>query len=253
MRKINRIWYVICLVAGLSLFITVYPFRSEVEAKAWFRYASKYDRARSKMIANEAARTGTIMQNLAKANTLKQEFLQVEPPTEDEVVSVLRSPNRKLQRVGLAAMCLRPIETDQLIELILEFLQDPDRDFRLYAAFSLDAFTEFPESKKAELGRQLLEIIKKEEEKGLFLQEFSLLATFPSEEAVVFLTEQLMKEGKDNLHFRYFAFDALKKMGDSFYDEAAEYVNKHSSPEIKREILEWENSWERINTPTGKR
>jgi hypothetical protein len=40
-----------------------------------------------------------------------------------------------------------------------------------------------------------------------------------------------------------YAFYALKKMGNSFYDEAAEYVKKHGSPEIKMELLGWENSW----------
>jgi hypothetical protein len=62
-------------------------------------------------------------------------------------------------------------------------------------------------------------------------------------------------EGKENLLYRHFAFKALKEMGDSYYDEAAEYVNKHGSPEIKKELLKEENSWkewEKINILTGK-
>ena len=41
-------------------------------------------------------------------------------------------------------------------------------------------------------------------------------------------------------------------MGGSYYDEAAEYVNKHGSPEIKKELLKREILWEEINSPTGK-
>lgn len=36
-------------------------------------------------------------------------------------------------------------------------------------------------------------------------------------------------------------------MGDSFYDEAVEYVNKHGSSEIKKELLERENYWKEEN------
>ncbi len=55
-----------------------------------------------------------------------------------------------------------------------------------------------------------------------------------------------MKEGKDPIirAFRYTAFRALKEMGNSFYDEAAEYVNKHGSPEIKEELWEKEEAWD---------
>ena len=89
------------------------------------------------------------------------------------------------------------------------------------------------------MGKQLLKIIKNEEENELSIEGFLLLAKFPSKEAALFLTEQLMKEGKENRTFRYSAFRALKEMGDSYYDEAAEYVNTHGSPEIKKELLEW--------------
>jgi hypothetical protein len=200
------------------------------------------------MAANEVAKKGTIIQDFTKTETLKHRFLQTKRPTEDEMISVLSSPNRRVQRVGLAAMCLRPIEkTDQLIEIILEFLQDEERDFRYYAYFCFDEFTKFPESKKAELGIQLLEIIKKEKDEGLFIQELSLLAKFPSEEAALFLAEQLMKGGKNKLLFRHFAFKALKKMGDSYYDEAAEYINRHGSPEIKKEFMEHVEAFQLIN------
>ncbi len=37
-------------------------------------------------------------------------------------------------------------------------------------------------------------------------------------------------------------------MSDSYYDEAVEYVNKHGSPEIKNELLEWEKLWEEEET-----
>jgi len=252
MRKIHRIWYVICLVAGISLLITIYPFKFGVEGKAWFRYALKYDQARSKMIANDIAGKKITRQDFFKPSKIGQRFLQARQPTEDEIISVLMSPNRRFQRVGLAAMSLKPIETDQLIDILFEFLRDQDPEFRWYAMTSLDKFTKFPESRKADLGKQLLEIIKKEKDKGLYIQEFSLLAKAPSEEAALFLTEQLMKEGEENYLYINFAFNALKMMGDSYYDEAAEYVNTHGSPEIKKELSEREISWEKIKSPTGK-
>jgi hypothetical protein len=248
MRKINNIWYMIWFVIGTSLFISGCPFKSGVEGKKWFQYASKWDQARSEAIANDAAKKGTVIQDWNKMVKMQQKFLQTKPPTETEIVSVLRSPDRRFQRVGLAAMSLKPIETDQLTDILFEFLRDQDGDFRWYAAYSLEEFTKFPESKKNSLGRQLLEIIKNEEDQGLSINEFSLLAKFPSEEAALFLTEQLMKEGKENYLYRNFAFNALKEMGNSYYDKAAEYVNKHGSPEIKKELLEWE----KINSPTGK-
>lgn len=252
MRKINNIWYVICLVVGLSLLITVCPFKSGVEGKKWFQYASKYDQARSNTIANDVAGKKSAIQDFNKMSKIKRKFLRAKQPTETEIISVLRSPNRRFQRVGLAAMSLKPIETDQLIGILFEFLQDQDRDFRLYAVSSLDNITQFPESKKDILGRQLLEIIKNESDKGQLISEFNLLAKFPSEEAALFLTEQLMKEGEEKFMFRYFAFKALKEMGDSFYDEAAEYVNTHGSSEIKKELMDWENLWDKINISTGK-
>jgi len=202
------------------------------------------------MIANDIAGKKITRQDFFKPSKIGQRFLRARQPTEDEIISVLRSPDRRFQRVGLAAMSLKPIETDQLIDILFEFLQDQDRDFRYYAFSSLDKFTDFPKSKKAALGKQLLEIIKKEKDKGLYIQKFYLLAKVPSEEVSLFLTEQLMKEGeeKENVLLRLVAFKALKEMGDSYYEKAAEYVNKHGSPEIKKELLEREKWWEEEKT-----
>jgi len=252
MRKINKIWYVRWFVIGISLFVSGCLFKSGVEGKVWFRYALKFDEARNITMANDAAKKGTAIENLADMDKLKQKFLRAKQPTETEIISVLRSPDRRFQKVGLVAMSLKPIETEQLTEILLEFLQDKDFYYRADALRSLNKFTTFPESKKADLGKQLLEITKKEKETGILLGEFLLLAKFPDEKAALFLTEQLMKEGKENFKFRYFAFRALKEMGDSFYDEAAEYVNKHSSPEIKKELLDREKGWEKMNISTVK-
>lgn len=246
MRKTKKIWYVIWIAIGISFFISGCLFKSGIEGKAWFQYASKYDQARSKMIANEAAKKGTFIQDLTRMGKMERKFLRAKQPTETEIISLLRSPTRRFQRVGLAAMFLKPIETDQLIDILFEFIQDQEPEFKFYALVSLDKFSKFPESKKADLGKQLLEIVKNRRDNEFYLQDFSLLAKFPSEEAALFLTEKLMKEGKDPIirAFRYAAFRALKEMGNSFYDEAAEYVNKHGSPEIKEELWEREEAWD---------
>jgi len=245
MKKTNNIWYGIWFVIGTSLFISGCPFKSGVEGKPWFRYASKYDQARSKTIANDIAGKKSALQDLTEMETIKQKFLRAKQATETKMISVLKSPNRRFQRVGLVAMSLKPIETDRLFEIVFRFLQDHDREFRWYAVSSIENFTILPESKKADLGKQLLEIIKNRDVNELSIEEFLLLAKFPSKEAALFLTEQLMKEGKGNHMriFRFAAFIALKKMGNSFYDEAAEYVNNHGSPEIKKEFLELEKAW----------
>jgi len=75
--------------------------------------------------------------------------------------------------------------------------------------------------------------------------EFSLLVKFPSEEAAQFLARQLIKEGEEDRIrvLRYAAFKALKQMGDSYFNYAADYVNSKGSPEIKEEFLNRENSW----------
>lgn len=244
-QRNNKIWYVIWLVIGTSFVVSGCPFKSGVEGKAWFQSALKYDQARSKMFANDAAKKGTAIQDFTRMCKIKQKFLRAKQPTETEIISVLRSPNIRFQRVGLAAMSLKPIETDQLIEILFEFLQNTDREFKLYAIYSLEKFTLFPESKKDSLGKRLIKIIKDEKDKGVSIEEFSLLAKVPSKETVLFLTEQLMKEGKENFIFRYPAFRALKEMGDSYYNKAAEYVNEHGSPELKKELLESEKFWEK--------
>ena len=193
------------------------------------------------------------MEDFARMSKIKQKFLRAKQPTETEIISVLKSPNRRFQKVALVAMTLKPIETDQLTDILFEFLRDQEPELRWYAMLSLDKFTKFPESKKADLGKQLLEIIKNEKDDTLSLpQIFILLAKFPSEESALFLTEQLMKEGKETRIrvFRYAAFRALKEMGDSYYDEAAEYVKNHASPEIKEEFLEREKNW--IDIPKAK-
>jgi len=245
MRKIHKIWYVIWLVVGLSPFISGCPFKSWVERKAWFKFASEYVEASRETIAKDMP----TMKDFTKMKQLKHKFLQIRQPTEKEIISVLRSPNRRFQRVGLAAMSLKPIETEKLIDILFEFIQDQEPEFRCYAFLSLDEFTKFPESRKADLGEQLLEIIKNEKDDALPLpQRFTILAKFPSEEAAQFLTEQLMKEGKERriLIFRLMAFKALKAMGNSYYDQAAQYVNKHGSPEIKEELLEREKFYESV-------
>ena len=249
-RKTKKIWYVIWIAIGISFFISGCPFKSGIEGKAWFQYASKYDQARSKMIANDVAKKGTFIQDLTCMGKMKRKFLRAKQPTETEIISVLRSPNRRFQKVGLAAMSLKPIETEKLTDILFEFLRDQEPEFRCYAFLSLDEFTKFPESRKPDLGKQLLEIIKNEKDDALpFPQRFTILAKFPSEEAAQFLTEQLMKEGKERriLIFRLMAFKALKAMGNSYYDQAAEYVNKHGSPEIKEEFLEREKFYESVN------
>jgi len=153
------------------------------------------------MIANIAAEKESFIQDYTEMDKLKQKFLRAKQPTETEIISVLRLPNRRFQRVGLAAMSLKPIETDQLTDILFEFLQDQDRDFRLYAVFSLKEFKKFPESRKAVLGKQFLEIIKKGKDAEVLVKGIPLLGKFPSEEAALFLTEQLMKGGKENFAF----------------------------------------------------
>jgi HEAT repeat protein len=204
------------------------------------------------MIANAAAKKESFIQDYTKMSKMQQRFLRARQPTETEIISVLRSPNRRFQRVGLAAMSLKPIETDRLTDILFEFLQDRDRDFRLYAVFSLKEFKKFPESSKDALGKQFLEIITREKDIEVLSREIRLLAKFPSEAAVPYLTEQLTKEGENNRLLRYAAFEALKGMGNPFYDKAAEYVNNHGSPEIKKELSKRENFWKMINTSTGK-
>ncbi len=244
MSRENRIK----LVVALSIFISGCPYKSGVEGEKWFQYASKYDQALRKMSASKGALKD--FNNVLKTG---EKFLQTEQPTEDEIMSVLRLPDKRFQRVGLAAMSLKPIETDQLTDILFEFIKDQDPELRWYARYALMKFSKFPESTRAERGEQLLEIIKSRAGKELSFEEMLVLAKFPSKEAAQFLTEQLLKEGKENKVFRVCAFRSLKEMGNSYYDEAADYVKNHGSPEIKKELLDQENYWENTNTPTGKK
>jgi TPR repeat protein len=145
-------------------------------------------------------------------------------------------------------MSIKPIETEQLTDILFEFLQDQDPYFRWYSLMSLDKFTKFPENRQADLGEKLLEIVKTRTDNKFDPLEFTLLANFPSEEAADFLTEQMMKEGKEGSGrtFRFIAFRALREMGDSYYDGAVEYVNEHGSDEIMEEIMGLERAAERL-------
>ena len=240
MEITHRISCVSFLIAGLVFFITGCSFKSDVEKQQWFRYASKFDKAFSKVWAS-----GGEIQAYNKTETIVEEFLQVQQPTETEILSVLRSSNKELKRTGLVAMYLNPIETEQVTEILFRFLQDSDSEFKWYAVHSLQKFTGFPESEDADLRTRLLEIIKNERDLGLMVTEITLLAKLPSEEVVAFLTEQLMKEGNEiGVHLlRIGAFHALKEMGSSYYDEAASYINEHGSPEAKKQLLKQEESW----------
>jgi hypothetical protein len=231
LRKTENNWYVIWFVVGISLFTSGCPYKSGVEGKAWFRYASKYVQAMHKMSASKGA-----LKDYNRVYESGEKFLQTEQPTEDEIISVLRSPNKNQKIVGLAAMSLKPIETENITDILFEFLKDQDPEVKWYARYSLMKFTKFPESTRADRGKQLLEIIKSRPEKDLSFEEMLVLGKFPSKEAARFLTEQLMKEGKENKVFRLCAFKSLKEMGDSYYDEAADYVKNHGSPEIKEEL-----------------
>lgn len=117
MSRENRIK----LVVALSIFISGCPYKSGVEGEKWFQYASKYDQALRKMSASKGALKD--FNNVLKTG---EKFLQTEQPTEDEIMSVLRSPDKRFQRVGLAAMSLKPIETDQLTDILFEFIKDQD-------------------------------------------------------------------------------------------------------------------------------
>ncbi|OHB51602.1 MAG: hypothetical protein A2Y12_01795 [Planctomycetes bacterium GWF2_42_9] len=181
-------------------------------------------------------------------NKIKHNFLRTSPPKESEIMWVFMSPNRELQKIGLAAMSLRPIETERIQRTLIEFLQDPNFYFKEYAFLSLNKFKENPADKNDAVRKRLLEIIKNEEGKGkgkgnISFREFLLLAKFPSQETALFLQDQLMKEGQENKIYRIAAFSALKKMGEPYFTKVLEYVKNHSTPEMKKELLERENTW----------
>ena len=80
MRKINKLLYIICFVIGISILFLGCSFKSGVEKKAWFRYASKYDQAMSKVEAS-----GGASQDQYKMEKIGQKFLQAKQPTETEM------------------------------------------------------------------------------------------------------------------------------------------------------------------------
>jgi len=249
MKKINIILFIIFIIVGLSLFFGRSLFKSGVERKAWFQYASEYSQAMSKMWAS-----GGALEDYYKTNRIGQIYLKTEQPNEEEMISVLRSQDRSMQIVGLAAMSIKPIETEKIIDILFDFMQNQDPELRWYARNSLLKIKNFPENKKDDLGKKLLDIIKNRKENELSVEEVSLLAKFPSKEAVSFLTDLFMKEGNDENTrlFRVLAFRTLKEMGDSYYDKAAEYIKIHGSPEIQEEFTKRVKSWKELHTPTEK-
>jgi len=146
----------------------------------------------------------------------------------------------------LVAMSIKPIETDQVVDIVFEFVQDPDPVFRWYALESLAKFSTFSEITRAKLGERLLPIVKARKDEDLSPREFALLAKFPSEKTARFLTEQLMRDGEEIRisTLRYAAFRALKEMGAPYYDNAIKEVHTNGAPGIRRRILLWEKSLE---------
>jgi hypothetical protein len=199
-----------------------------------------------KMIQNDLAGKNRALKDWAGMSKMAQKFRGGAQPTEDEIVSLLSSPDRNLQRVALAAMSLKPIETDRLIDVLFGFLDDGDYYFKAYALAALDEFTDFPQSQKPELGRRLLQIVRSRPRDDLMPEEVLLLARFPSQEAAVFLTDILITEGSDRRTqlFRFVAFKTLKQMGDSYYDQAAACADQLCTPQIKEELLDWESVWQ---------
>lgn len=243
MRKTNNILCMIGFFIGISLFTSGCLCKSGVESEEWFKYAAKYDLARNELMKNAENNEPTFLTDFSKMSKTKQKFLRAEQPSEETIISVLKSKDKKTQRIGLAAMSLKPIGTEQIIDILIEFLRDDDWYLKNYAYLSLDQVTNFPESKKPQLEKQLLEIIKNEilkGKEGIAFSEFSLLAKVPSRETSLFLTEHLMKEGKENVYNRLGAYTALKEMGEPYYSQAAEYVKNNGSPSIKSEFLDWE-------------
>jgi hypothetical protein len=241
------------------LFVSGCSDKPELEGDAWFRCAEKYDRVMTDMWASGGTvkAYNTVLQIkqqylqtsqpseielLSMLLQIEQQYLQTSQPSETELVSMLRSPNRHSQRVALVALSIEPIETDQIVDALFEFLQDRDPAFRWYALESLAKFSTFSEITRANLGEKLLQIVKARKDEDLSPREFTLLAKFPSEKTARFLTEQLMKEGEETRIsiLRHVAFRALKEMGASYYENAVKDVHKNGGPGIRRDILMWE-------------
>jgi hypothetical protein len=241
MKNISLSWcaFLLTVIACCFLFAGCPP-RAGIEKKAWFRYASDFDAARNIAMANDASKKDTAMEDLARLEKLRQAFLQAEMPTEAEIVSLLRSPDRRLQKVGLVAMSLRPIQTEKVLTILLEYLQDKDFFYKVDAVYALGKFASFPKS--VDLERRLLMIAGNESQVGVLCFEIALLARFPSDEVAQYMMQELVKEGAESYIIRRSAADALKKMGDSYYQNALEYVRKHGSPELVTELLGGERS-----------
>ena len=141
-------------------------------------------------------------------------------------------------------MAIQPVQTDKVTEILIESLKDQEWYYKRYALFALEDYECFSEHKKAIWGAKLLEIICNEEDEGISIREYSLLAKFPSEEAAQFLAEQLLKEGEKEKTRRQFAYHALRDMGSEFSEKSLAHVDLHASPEMKKEILKLEEIWE---------
>ncbi len=235
MRKFEVVWST-GFVLGMFLSLCGCSRRSDVENTDWFKCAQKYDKAYSKMLM-EMDRETLEKDLMDEVSKLREKFLQSRQPEQSEIVSVLRSPSRKLQRIGLAAMSLRLAQTDEVVEILFEFLQGQNREFRWYAVHALGELRPLEEAKRASWGRQLLEITRRERDVQIQMKEIFLLGELGCEEAIPFLTEQLMKEGEEYFGLRVVAYLSLWKMGGPFYDKVANY----SSAEIRKAVEDLEN------------
>ncbi len=234
----------ITIALAIFAFVIIFfkPFVQGIQGARWFSTASEYEQALNKMWAS-----GGALEDFAEVRKKQKLLLKRKLPSEKIIINILESPNREIQKTGLAGMSLKPVETEKVMDILIEFLQDDDIECRYYATKSLNAFKEFPEPRRESLGNLFLEIIKKEEEgQSIPIEGYSLLAKCPSKNTAQFLTEKLMLDGEDRntLISRLFAFSALKEMGESYYSQAVEYVNEHGSKDIKKKLLEQEKAWQ---------
>lgn len=237
--KINHGMLYAMLLVILCLFLSGCSGKSELEKKAWFQYASKYDR----LMSNISEKDSGVMKDMNEALKIIQKYRQVSQPSETEILSILSSSNRGIQRVALSAMSIKPIETDQIAGILFEFLQGQDPVFRWYTLEALNKFSDFSEIMQADLSGKLLDLVKTRKDEELSPRELELLAKFPSEKAALFLTEQLMRESAESRRssiLRFVAFKALFEMGGSYYDNAVKEVHKHGRTEIKEQMMRWE-------------
>ncbi|MCE5186154.1 MAG: HEAT repeat domain-containing protein [Planctomycetaceae bacterium] len=225
-----NVWF-----AAAILFFCGCPSESK---PAWFKCASRYVTAQ-----RELAASGGAWDKAAKVIRFSRDYLNAKQPTEAEILSALSSPDQDVQIAGLAAMSIKPIETDRVAKSLFEFLHKEDPEPRWSAVRALNRFGGFSETVKKDLGPQLLEQLKTQNK--IDTMEMYLLRKFPSESSAQFLTENLMKEGDASgvKTLRYAAFRALKEMGEPYYKDAISYVNVHGSTELKEQIRAWEQAW----------